>query len=231
MKIKDLLIEDDVSKVDILPDKEFRGSLRKSRTDDYAAGYFSKLKRNEKNIDPHEVVKYNYKPMPSGIDEGFRVYIDYLQKHDIYNIHCPRVLSVQRIKDKHGHYIDKFSVEKLIPKKNLSFRDVIDAFSSVLSKERIAKFRDIAVDEDLRSAFLDLQVDLITYAHRGTNEDMFISDEFKKALEYADAALNEFIKNNPRTSAKLDLHPGNIMYRRTPYGLQPVINDPIAIFF
>jgi hypothetical protein len=59
----------------------------------------------------------------------------------------------------------------------------------------------------------------------GITLNLKISDIHDRYLQTALTAIKSVKKVK---KASMDLHSGNVMYRRTPYGVQPVITDPLS---
>ena len=64
--------------------------------------------------------------------------------------------------------------------------------------------------------------DSINQTLSGTSKGLIKDETLMEALSY----LKQFMKS--ADNVMYDIHKGNIMYRRTPHGLQLVLNDPVA---
>lgn len=224
MKIRNLL--EALFNTEVEPDRRFHGYLRqdKDKTSDRAYGSaFSKVK--DIRDEPHMVKKYNHRPMDVNAHkklsvDGFNFFIEQIiEKGETDNIHFPRVYSMKKIVDDDNQFIHTYNVEKLIP-------------SSALSKEELLKVCEELFGADgealgySKAGLEDIIIGKINYALQYHDYDDIESESLIEALKI----LNDIVKSavKLKRSHCLDLHLQNIMYRRTPIGIQLVLNDPIA---
>jgi len=225
MKISSIL--ETIVNTEIKPDQRYHGHLRqdkdKTSDDEFNGSAFSKVKpiKNE----PHMVRKYNHRPMDTNSRnrlsvDGFNLFIEQLiERGETDNIHFPRVYSIKKIVDDDNQYIHTYNIEKLLS-------------SYSLSKQELLKICEESFGEDADSVKFDkdqleeIITGKINYALRHNYYDDITSESLLEALKILNNIVKYVVKL--KRGHRLDLHSKNIMYRRTPTGIQLVINDPIA---
>ncbi len=175
-------------------------------------GSFSVVKPD--SSDPHMVKKFS-KAARSESDEGFKAFVMFLHNNGFNdNIHMPRVYDVKTVRGKDGIAIDSYRLEKLIP------------FEAV-SKEELLAYTDLigveTPDADVMTA------EMIGHMLAGEISDVVrnASSPFKlETLNQACHIVNRAIR---ATGGAADIYLDNLMFRRTPQGLQLVFSDPLYI--
>ncbi len=176
------------------------------------------------------VRKHNFRPMGTNgphaaqmlTKDGFNYFIENIIKSDSFdNIHFPKVYNIKKITDKEGNWIHKYDVERLIPLKELSNREIYRLFTD--NFKRHVKEYEKMDSYDLEDTRSNIGF-ILSSAIRKNDHSELRSAELKKAVS---------LLHNMNTRASdeghfMDLHSDNVMARRTPYGLQLVINDPFA---
>lgn len=194
--------------------KNYVNSRRKGNVD---AGAFSNVKSDP---DPHMVRKSSSVALPPGFTEGFRMFIEFINKNGYAdNPHMPKVYKANKIVGKDGYSVDTYKTEKLLTYKDISLQEIQNLIASILPASAISDwlFDESTRKEDLFDYLSGEITDEIT-----TPTKRFELDSLNEACAIVAEALKKF-------GVESDLHYGNILYRRTRYGLQPVLNDPIFI--
>lgn len=181
-------------------------------------GAYSKVKPD---TDPHLVRKSSLRSSPEEFTEGFKAFIQFIIDNNfIDNIHMPRVYEVKTIKGSDGYKIDTFRTEKLVGGDEINqeqMQDYLEQVTGDRHDELAAKYGTQFTDKPHK-----LLANIIKGAvHSG--KPPFASDELNKAC----LIVRKAIRSIPE--ADNDLHFNNIMFRRTPVGIQVVLNDPVYI--
>lgn len=189
-------------------------------------GSFANVRADKK--DPHMVRKNQHTPAFKDSDDGYIPFINYLIEHKLMGqfVNFPRVYDIKKIQSKRNDgFIYSYTIEKLVEGRDLSMEELNAVIDRTLGNEKIKAMtytkREELVSPNRLNQWFAAQ---ITYAmHDGYN---IIDEELVKALQ----VLKTIIEDNVKTGSIImtDIHGGNIMYRRTPHGLQVVLSDPIA---
>lgn len=185
-------------------------------------GNFANVRPDKK--DPHMVRKNHHTPIFGDEEDGYVPFINYLIQHKLMGeyVNLPRIYDVKRIASKRNEgYIYSYTLEKL-----LSFKEVeMDEMNSVINRtlgDKPPKGMPWFNREDAQNT-KTLNQWFASQIERSLGDGYNIRDpELVKALELIDKVNTD----NPNNIT--DIHGGNIMYRRTPHGLQVVITDPLA---
>ena len=208
MKIQDLL-ERGLIQPTVEPTKQYRGDLRQSKKVDISkSGMFSTVK--DDRSDPHMVKKYNHRPNRPHREEGFRYFARCIIAEGLENIHFPRVYQMGQIEDDRGQTVDTYRMERLVGWHTVTGEEIAASAATIFSSST-------PITDHARVARL------VEQAIRDHNYNRIISKEFE------DACKMIVSMGNDNHEASYDLHAGNMMYRRTPHGLQLVITDPFYI--
>lgn len=202
-------------------DAKYKGNLRMSRDwgNGEGAGHFSRGTPNKN--DPHMFKKHGILPLgdtskPSSTSnpavDGYDLFVRYLVEHDIDNIHFPNVYSIKKIADPSGKFINKYDVEKLIPLGSLE-PDEMQALIDMNFNQR--KTGTIYSKSGISSVLNNC------VRFYPEDSDHLLLPSLVEACEIARKIMTA-------EKLALDLHSGNIMLRRTPTGLQIVLNDPFS---
>lgn len=193
---------------------QFRYPQKPNTNAEMGFGYFS-VTRTDKS-DPHMVIKRHKKAYD--FKEGFDIFAQNVVDNKLYkNIHFPKIYKSTDIKDKENQSIKKWQIERLYPFKSLSEKELIHLVESYFYPSSFENFLSHG-EKMIRFKIVDI---LKVAIYKG-NYDPIKSDELKNAL----AIIKKMYEN--QTGIMLDLHQGNVMIRRTPYGNQLVITDPFA---
>lgn len=220
MKINKIL--ETIVDTKIHPDQRYHGFLRQDAKGTTNSVY-SKVK-DVKN-EPHMVRKYNHRPMDKyahkrNAVDGFNYFIEQLiEKEETDNIHFPKVYSMKKIVDDNDNFIHTYDIEKLIPGFRLTKDELVKVCTESFGEEEGSDQYD---EDDLQRIIAGK----IIYAIEKNDYTDIISDSLIEALNIITDIIKSAVKI--KRGHRLDIHSDNIMYRRTPYGVQLVINDPIA---
>lgn len=213
MKILELL--EQIQSV-IAPEAKFRGQFQPAKYSIKGGSYgtFARVVPDKK--DPHMVIKNDTSAKwHSHNPDNYNKYISLLIERDLINsnIHFPRVYNIKKIVDKHGKFIFKYQMEKLIRLSELSEADL-----EILARNICSNISDGMTDRNLVNAIYDAIENECDGADRGGQR--LISKSLKQCIQIIND-IGEEIGVPPN-----DIGGDNIMVRRTPYGPQLVITDP-----
>lgn len=204
---------DDLSDVNVPTNPERRGHF--SYADDHK--------------DPHLVTKaqHSYKERDQ-LADAFPLYAEIVSKHKLWDmIHFPRVYKIGITSDPWGSKLYDWEMEKLLSYEQLSESDVQQVADTY--------FQPKLVDTLVEKPFLISQVIKKVYSGVSSRENI-VDDQLLKCIEVLHKveqlilaeAKRGIYKDAKNVSIQVDLHEGNVMFRRTQYGVQPVISDPFA---
>jgi hypothetical protein len=170
--------------------------------------------------DPHMIKKISTQPTyPSDGKDGNEEYIAAIVKHKLSgnNIWVPRVYDFTTIKDANRSKHYEFTLERLVESGDVMEDEVMGGIMNAFgpsfeyeSKDRSQDARHITDEVGKHIHWMIRTKDIST-----DNPDL------TEAIEVLAEACGKY-------TSRIDLHWGNIMYRRTPYGAQLVINDPLV---
>lgn len=198
-----------------ITDHKFGGKMNfstdwKRSKDEIGRGQFAKVVPDRN--DPHMVTKRSTNPMGPEHKvkaDGFNQYVRMLKSHDVMdNIHFPKVYSAKTTTDNTGTHRDTYTIEKLEQLENASKEE----FESLAER-----------------CFLRPPLDIDALAER--MDEACTSAYGRKSyikMESLFEACEILERLSESADFQLDLHAGNIMFRRTPMGLQLVISDPFG---
>lgn len=177
--------------------------------------------------DPHLVKKSSImsRDEKSG-DEGFKAFAKYIIENGYMdNPHMPRIYQVKTIKGNDGFHIDSYKMEALIDGEDIDDSELADYFDHILlDKYKWDEYenpyeyiKDYPNEKGAVHTMICIAIEDAT--RRGAA--IFTLDSLNEACVIVHEAKYK-IKH-----ANLDIHTGNIMYRRTANGLQLVFSDPI----
>lgn len=203
---------------------KFAASEDESRKNILGSGAFSTARQNKK--DPHSVIKHSN--LPLRFDEGFNLFATYIAKTPgaMDNIHMPKVHKINKYTDKKGKHIDVYDMEKLIDGSSINekeYKHMIDSYFH-MSRALVSYINTHGYTGVVLAKLIDSAVKSESGLKRVK------SDELRDAIAIVRNSI-EYAKDNMRTdglSAQTDLHSENLMYRRTPFGIQCVIADPLV---
>lgn len=209
-------------------DKRYNGKFgaASGRTGVLGDGSFSRAREDKKN--PHSVVKHS--KLPLRFQEGFNLFATYVATTPgaMDNVHIPKVYKISKYTDKNGKHIDVYDVEKLIDGGSITekeFKYMLESYFDTSDSKLARIIERNGYTEYVLAEVIEFSVLSDEYAKK------IISTELQKAVVIVRNAV-EYANNNLDTfsvSARTDLHNENIMYRRTPFGVQCVISDPIVV--
>lgn len=206
-------------------------------------GYFSDVYDIDDN--PHEIVKHSsqltgakatekyQKQDKEDYDEGFRYYAEAILADNtaVSNPYFPRIRVY--VADKNEH---QYVIETLIDPSSIFHwldGDVSDPefqhqrnMINVLGQQMFSNWGEITAwcDDDTQSTeILDKIIALIDYGCNGGG----IQTTDKKLIQ-ALSLIRDLKASNRRLA--VDIHEGNVMFRRSKFGLQLVITDPLTFF-
>lgn len=157
-------------------------------------------------------------------EDGFKTYAEYIIKHKLgeSNPYFPRIYVMKNFSDKNGTEMQQYKIEKLIPYYEVSLEEILAFLNKIADiSEEWLQHIDMGDSSRLHNRLTWFIKDKIInntesfYNGRIILKDPLLNDvrEHFKTLIKNGLVLNDF-------SGK------NCMYRRTPHGLQFVINDP-----
>lgn len=134
------------------------------------------------------------------------------------NPHMPKVYKANKIVGKDGYYLDTYKTEKLLTYKDISLEEIKNLMYSILPESEIQEWVSESNDKIEWLGYLANEIgrEVVNPTKR------FKLESLNEACAIVAEALDKF-------GVDSDLHYGNILFRRTRYGLQPVLNDPIYI--
>lgn len=142
------------------------------------------------------------------------------------NVHFPKVYKSGKITDRRGKHLDTYQIERLIPHSSVSAQEIFACASAIFDEKKVDEngFR-LSEHGDISGIISGLAV----HEH-----DELAEAVTSESLMEAIAGIRHCIQKGRRqfdrsVSVFADLHSDNLMYRRTPHGLQLVFSDPIAI--
>lgn len=166
--------------------------------------------------DPH-FVKKTSKDSVETKNDGYWFFIKNVVDHKLWeNPYFPRVYQFKEFyKGDEVHY--RVQLEKLIPYSNLSVKEALAVFERVTGK-------------DSSNFFNEPNVNIVASMITNFMENVWANEI---SLETVDAnlvsAMQEMQEMNPNGMYyRYDLHMSNLMYRRGPHGVHPVIIDPFS---
>lgn len=189
-----------------------------SRGEDGAYGYVT---HDEKK--PFTV---NKKPKRMENDEFIDVYKEYIKgvvflKLAQRNPYFPRVYEFRTIDTKDGQDYD-FEIEKLIHYNMVSVEEFYVMVKHMFGKDIVQELGPPS-HHSSKSICEFICTEFSKFIE--TNKEIFIKDEqLLSALKILKSMDKKFTKDG----SFLDLHEENVMFRRTPFGIQLVFTDPFA---
>ena len=130
------------------------------------------------------------------------------------NPHIPRVHEIHSIKTKNGH-VHIIKMEKLHPVSSLNVKE-----HEAMHDHSFNEPYDMNVGKSKQSQSI-----LNIY---GNNRQKIATPEMAEAIDLVHSTANKMKRVSPNDHVDVDIHQGNIMARKTPYGPQMVITDPLA---
>lgn len=199
-------------------DKTAKGSLKKFNRDPGTnpAGAFSTVVADR---DPHLIRKYSKTRLSEDDVDGFRLFIQYLiDSNEMHNPHLPKVYEVKTVRDGKGYRVESYRIEKLLDSKNVE-ENLLKAYV-----DEITGVDTDGMEHRQRHNFLSNR---ISDAIEGYSSKLFTQQPIEDACRIISDAINDLSAHY--VDVVNDVHQANVMYRRTPQGIQVVINDPIHI--
>lgn len=189
-------------------------------------GYYSNVYKNK---DPHLVTKVSRIPSRKIEDnDPYWFFIRRLTETKINerNPYFPRVYSIKRYSDSDPesetniNEIRNAQIEKLEELDQLTEDEIYTIFQKIRNEKEVDYLRGYPYDQSKLIHFIPdtIKEDLSSSYLLNDVEDF----NYKEAILF----LRKLKKENNRIS--FDIHKGNLMVRRTPYGVQLVITDPFG---
>lgn len=218
MKIDTLLeiIDTEVS------DRTYSGTFKTNFThypNQLGMGFYSKVVDDKE--DPHFVKKYNHRFDNSRIHDGFVIYAEAIIRYKLYdNPFFPRIYKHNKTHDSHGKVLHSYQIERLYPLKQLSLEEIKFLYSQLFNDgENIIE--EVGGSSATLDTLISVMVNIISDSIRATARDIKNPD-LLNAVNIISSIVNAC------SECFLDLCANNVMFRRSPYGVQLVITDPIA---
>jgi hypothetical protein len=183
-------------------------------------GVFSTVKNHP--TDPHMVVKVKLSPAAR---DKFYDYVDLINGKAADNPFLLRVYKIETIVDEQTGYEDKIAyIEKLEELGSISIAEQDRIASTIMDFSKLSKnaYKHMLMAAPMRADKFSEKIEILLtrsklYFNRDENKYIF-NKLYLQALD--------LLKTDKY--ALLDFHPYNLMVRRGKYGLQLVINDPLA---
>jgi hypothetical protein len=192
------------------------------RNNTMGKGFFSVARPDR---DPHMIKKYKYR---MGAKDPYDAYINYIIDDNLTSNPCfPRIYNIKKITDSDGNVTHKYTVEKLISGEEVSNEELESVMDRIFTEEVKADIIEYASTDSRGKVrenpeFHDGIASRLNGCLRGFQLNGTIIDEnMTKAI----IAIRKMVRDGV---GMVDLHSDNLMYRRTKYGVQPVLSDPIA---
>ncbi len=196
--------------------REMQGYRNRRGRGNIHSGVFSNATADP---DPHMIQKSSNKALTPNFKEGFRLFIEFINENGYAdNPHMPKVYKANKIVGKDGYYLDTYKTEKLLTYKDISLEEIKNLMYSILPESEIQEWVSESNDKIEWLGYLANEIgrEVVNPTKR------FKLESLNEACAIVAEALDKF-------GVDSDLHYGNILFRRTRYGLQPVLNDPIYI--
>lgn len=197
-------------------------------------GWYSVVRNDKK--DPH-MVKKNSKAARKQTDDGVENEdgFDYFAKALIDNNlidsipFFPRIYDIKKITDRNGDYIYKYQIEKLVPYHQLTTKEmqtVISRYTQNFDYEHNAKLLGSRATPQyvMHLWFAGELSNIVDGMKRKTIKD----EDLLNALNILKNMASQIQDESDGKTGFPDIGASNLMYRRTKYGVQPVITDPFA---
>lgn len=194
-------------------------------------GRFSTVKPGS---DPHTVKKSSKSPNHDMID-GYWRFIDYVARYQLWeNPHFPRVYNIKKIKDQSGDMMLRGEIEKLESLEDLRMDEIKHLYQKIYGLENMPSLGQNTKGlgrSEVKDLYLKRLATDVQHSVKGLGNQKIEEESFKNAVK-----ILKMIKKRESTSKDkirslgfiYDIHYGNIMARRTPYGLQLVFTDPFV---
>jgi hypothetical protein len=224
MKIQTILEDIIPTRQNVTLNRNLDGDKVPDPRNKIGSGHFSVARPDR---DPHMIKKYNHNFEDH---DPFNDYVEYIVEHKLTgNPYFPRVYNIKTVSDPNGQQSHKYTIEKLISAKELEPEEV----STLIERT----FTDMVAKDIIETSS---EPDNIRFYHNSETYSLHSTwvQNIHSAIEYGDTSnitdenlseavkvIHDMIKNLKFAN---DLHANNVMYRRTKYGVQPVISDPLA---
>lgn len=166
-------------------------------------------------------------------------YLNYINK--IKNLKLPvfpQIHSIQifqhqdeRYKDYGPQYCFKINMERLYEAGDLNEREQAFLLHRLLGRElSITEIQTLKKrNNKLIWYYTDLLLSLAWFGRAENIDEIPLSIKISDVQDrYLQTALTAIKSVRKVKKADIDIHSGNVMFRRTPYGVQPVVTDPIS---
>jgi hypothetical protein len=198
------------------------------KTQFLGAGYYSTVLSSDDN--PHDVVKGSRgtTKQKDGYEAFIRALANDPEMRD--NIHMPRIRSAKVMSSTDGKKSNLLvRLERLHEIRHLSEREAYDILVRLIGRENARKYWLHAMDmpggSKMRTNWpwvLGEYLDAYSAEKETRTEYPILDAELLQAYKWASSIAK-------KEGWVMDLHSGNWMIRRTPYGPQLVISDPFAM--
>jgi len=223
MRLYEFLFESPLSTVDDPTEKEQYYDIHRHRESGRERHGYEQLGRGVEAV----VVKDKIGPgvikvLGNDLEIRKDPYMQYILMSRRYaneNPYLPRVESIQKFADPNtssmwkprSYYVIK--LEKLAPLQSLSSEEAAFIFNTIFGTNL-----ELTTDTNL--------ITMLYWAFEGAGPLM--APELKPIVDRRLLAVKHLIeKIVSTTNASMDMHKGNVMIRRTPYGAQLVVTDPV----
>lgn len=198
-------------------DRDFRkGNSTLDSPSRIGGGFFYTAHTDEDN--PHEVEKRSRRWVKER-EDGYRLYVKALLDNNLpgNNIFAPVIYNVKEIVDDDGYKHYDFKMERLIHHHQLSSEEMEHVLNTIFIPEE--------AEDVIRSSngHVGLMQDKIAFKlHQA------VRDKDEDHIKAKDLLVILKLIGNVNYDRLIDIKSDNIMYRRTPSGVQLVMSDPIA---
>lgn len=170
---------------------------------------------SKSGIQGAEYSKTNY--FPSELqDDAYYAYIEAVKPLMGSNPYVPEIYKIIHITDSNGKVVPRYEMRTYKPYDKFNKRDLISILSKISKEEA-----DKAESQEDYDTF-DIWNIITGFVRNSTQNDRETDDtDLNEVLEI----IRNVVASNP--AFEYDMHRGNFMIRRTPYGPQLVITDPV----
>ena len=210
-------------------DDDFRDenqkNIKSDRVKKLGSGAFSTAYQDKDN--PHDVMKGSKQQV---VPDGYQIFFTALEENPEMqsNPYFPRFRNISRYASKdHRSSSYMVKVETLEPLQKLTKKELSALLRRILDEDGIKQVMDRMKDLESYSWFTAYPYHYVTQLaeimvnHPKKFSKHVIDKDFLEAIQFIIQVATDWEYHT-------DLHEGNIMLRRTPYGVQLVFNDPLG---
>ena len=168
---------------------------------------------SKRGIDDAEYSKTNYYPSELQ-DDAYYAYIQAVKPLMGGNPYVPEIYKIIKIRDSNGKIIPRYEMRSYEPWRNFKKPELVSILAKISPAEVESMDPDYTSDE--------IWFAITGLIHHAVKADKETEDpELNQVMEI----IRNVVASNP--AFDYDMHSGNFLIRRTPYGPQLVITDPV----